>query len=55
MNKIILNNNFDVISLQKDSGLEQINNNYKNKIYDFVCRWNGGHNAGHTIYKNGIC
>ena len=26
----------------------------KNKDYDFVCRWNGGHNAGHTIYKNGI-
>ncbi len=25
----------------------------KNKNYDFVCRWNGGHNAGHTIYKNG--
>tara|TARA_B100001287_G_C22685638_1_gene533404 strand:+ start:6090 stop:7130 length:1041 start_codon:yes stop_codon:yes gene_type:complete len=21
--------------------------------YDFVCRWAGGHNAGHTIYKNG--
>ena len=35
LDKIILNNNFDVISLQKDFGLEQINNNYKNKIYDF--------------------
>ena len=35
LDKIILNNNFDVISLQKDSGLEQIKNNYKNKIYDF--------------------
>lgn len=21
--------------------------------YDFVCRWAGGNNAGHTIYKNG--
>ena len=21
--------------------------------YDFVCRWGGGNNAGHTIYKNG--
>ena len=21
--------------------------------YDFVCRWNGGSNAGHTIYHNG--
>jgi adenylosuccinate synthase len=26
----------------------------KTKDYDFVCRWNGGHNAGHTIYKNGV-
>ena len=25
----------------------------KNK-YDFVCRWSGGSNAGHTIYLNGI-
>lgn len=22
--------------------------------YDFVCRWAGGNNAGHTIYKNGV-
>ena len=22
----------------------------KNKTYDWVCRWNGGSNAGHTIY-----
>ena len=22
--------------------------------YNFVCRWNGGNNAGHTIYKDGI-
>ena len=22
--------------------------------YDFVCRWAGGHNAGHTIYKDGV-
>lgn len=26
----------------------------KTKQYDFVCRWNGGHNAGHTIYKDGV-
>jgi len=25
----------------------------KNK-YDWVCRWNGGSNAGHTIYINGV-
>jgi adenylosuccinate synthase len=24
----------------------------KSKIYDFVCRWAGGNNAGHTIYIN---
>ena len=24
------------------------------KQYDFVCRWSGGNNAGHTIYVNGI-
>jgi adenylosuccinate synthase len=23
--------------------------------YSFVCRWNGGSNAGHTIYLNDIC
>jgi adenylosuccinate synthase len=23
------------------------------KDYDFVCRWNGGPNAGHTVYLNG--
>ena len=22
----------------------------KNDEYDFVCRWNGGNNAGHTVY-----
>ena len=26
----------------------------KTHNYDFVCRWNGGNNAGHTIYKNGV-
>lgn len=26
----------------------------KKNNYNFVCRWAGGHNAGHTIYKNGI-
>lgn len=26
----------------------------KNKNYDFFCRWSGGNNAGHTIYKDGI-
>ena len=24
----------------------------KTNDYNFVCRWNGGNNAGHTIYKN---
>lgn len=24
----------------------------KDQFYDYVCRWNGGHNAGHTIYLN---
>ena len=29
---------------------------YLSKVgnYDFVCRWSGGNNAGHTIYKDGI-
>ena len=26
----------------------------KTKRYDFVCRWSGGNNAGHTVYVNGI-
>ena len=26
----------------------------KSKYYDFVCRWNGGNNAGHTIYVNNV-
>jgi adenylosuccinate synthase len=26
----------------------------KTKNYDFVCRWSGGNNAGHTIYVNHI-
>jgi adenylosuccinate synthase len=26
----------------------------KSQKYNFVCRWSGGNNAGHTIYKNGI-
>lgn len=30
------------------SHLSKINN------YDFICRWAGGNNAGHTIIKNGI-
>ena len=25
----------------------------KNNKYDWVCRWSGSHNAGHTIYING--
>ena len=25
----------------------------KAKHYDYVCRWNGGPNAGHTVYVNG--
>ena len=30
------------------SHLAKVNN------YDFVCRWGGGNNAGHTIYKDGV-
>ena len=30
------------------SHLTKVNN------YDFVCRWGGGSNAGHTIYKDGV-
>ena len=26
----------------------------KTGMYDFVCRWSGGNNAGHTIYKDGV-
>tara|TARA_B100001287_G_scaffold276862_1_gene290273 strand:- start:3543 stop:4583 length:1041 start_codon:yes stop_codon:yes gene_type:complete len=26
----------------------------KTKKYNFVCRWSGGNNAGHTVYVNGI-
>ena len=26
----------------------------KSGNYNFVCRWAGGNNAGHTIYKDGI-
>ena len=26
----------------------------KTKEYDFICRWAGGNNAGHTIYKDGV-
>ena len=26
----------------------------KNNNYDFVCRWAGGNNAGHTIYINKV-
>lgn len=25
-----------------------------NRGYDYVCRWNGGPNAGHTVYVNGV-
>lgn len=25
----------------------------RSKRYSFVCRWNGGNNAGHTVYVNG--
>jgi adenylosuccinate synthase len=31
-----------------------ISNLCKNNKYDFVCRWAGGNNAGHTIYINSI-
>ena len=26
----------------------------KKNNYDFVCRWSGGSNAGHTVYINNI-
>ena len=26
----------------------------KTRNYDYVCRWAGGHNAGHTIYKDNV-
>ena len=26
----------------------------KDNKYDWVCRWNGGNNAGHTIYINNV-
>jgi len=35
-----------------DEGKGKIANAMANK-YDFVCRWNGGPNAGHTVYVNG--
>lgn len=35
-----------------DEGKGKISNAIA-KDYDFVCRWNGGPNAGHTVYLNG--
>lgn len=35
-----------------DEGKGKISNALAPK-YDFVCRWNGGPNAGHTVYVNG--
>jgi len=35
-----------------DEGKGKITYNLS-KNYDYVCRWNGGSNAGHTIYKDG--
>ena len=26
----------------------------KSKHYNFVCRWAGGNNAGHTVYVNNV-
>ena len=42
----------------QEIGWEKLTNNIisqlsKNNHYDFVCRWAGGNNAGHTIYVNG--
>jgi len=34
-----------------DEGKGKISNAIS-KNYDIVCRWNGGHNAGHTVYIN---
>ena len=36
-----------------DEGKGKIVSQLSNQ-YDFVCRWSGGNNAGHTIYVNGI-
>ena len=35
-----------------DEGKGKISNAMA-KHYDWVCRWNGGPNAGHTVYVNG--
>jgi adenylosuccinate synthase len=35
-----------------DEGKGKISNALSSK-YDYVCRWNGGPNAGHTVYLNG--
>jgi adenylosuccinate synthase len=35
-----------------DEGKGKISNVLSSK-YDYVCRWNGGPNAGHTVYLNG--
>ena len=36
-----------------DEGKGKISNAIS-KNYDIVCRWNGGPNAGHTVYLNKI-
>jgi adenylosuccinate synthase len=36
-----------------DEGKGKISNAIAND-YDYVCRWNGGPNAGHTVYINGV-
>ena len=35
-----------------DEGKGKITYNLS-KNYDVICRWNGGSNAGHTIYRDG--
>ena len=35
-----------------DEGKGKLFHLCKNNKYDFVCRWGGGNNAGHTIYKD---
>lgn len=36
-----------------DEGKGKVVSYLSKSNYDFVCRWNGGNNAGHTIYKDG--
>ncbi len=49
-------NNVDIVvgACWGDEGKGKVTHHLaKSKNYDFVARWNGGSNAGHTIYHNG--